>query len=255
MQLTRYQDSAKAIRSGVVAFVFVLATTVAIPLHAQPEVPVYQPPAGEDLSPARILGSTNRGAADESLSLAVLAPDHTGLTVQAQPTLYWYVSQPVKGEVVVTVQGQNDIDPLLEIKRTTSLQAGIVALPMRSHAASLETGVEYNWSVSINSDSGSNNTLVTSGVIKRVAASRSTTRPSDTATNNNPLDAARSLASNGIWYDAIDTLSVPRSNGVNASLGANKRRHYRAALLRQVNLPRAASHDERAAQGPDQQLD
>lgn len=230
-----------------------------MPLHAQSAVPVYQPPATEDLSPARVLGTTSRGAADESLSLAVLAPDHTGLTVQAQPTLYWYVSKPIKGNIVVTVQGQNDIDPLLEIKRNTSLQAGVVALPMRRHAASLKTGVEYRWSVSINSGKDTDNSLTTSGVIKRVAPSPAITTSADADTRKDAqgdaLKAARSLASGGIWYDAIEKLSVPRANGVNAALGTNTRRQYRAALLRQVNLPMAASHDERVEQGPDQQLD
>lgn len=54
-------------------------------------MPVYQPPLRG--APGGRVGGSSRGAGDELPSLYALAPDHTGLTAQEQPCLYWYLSQ------------------------------------------------------------------------------------------------------------------------------------------------------------------
>jgi hypothetical protein len=52
---------------------------------------VYQPP-GRSATRSRIGGGT-QAAAGGMLRELVLAPDHTGLTREEQPTLYWYIPQ------------------------------------------------------------------------------------------------------------------------------------------------------------------
>ncbi|MDX1433395.1 MAG: hypothetical protein R3286_13210, partial [Gammaproteobacteria bacterium] len=51
----------------------------------QASLPVYQPPFRGSTEGGRVGGGT-RGLGNQPLTLDVLAPDHTGLTVSEQPT-------------------------------------------------------------------------------------------------------------------------------------------------------------------------
>jgi len=55
-------------------------------------LPTYRPPLRG--APGGRVGGGTRGIGDEFITLLVLAPNHVGLTVQGQPTLYWYLSKP-----------------------------------------------------------------------------------------------------------------------------------------------------------------
>ena len=57
---------------------------------AADDLPVYKPP--QRGAPGGRVGGSSRGIGDRLLTLSVLAPDHTGLTVREQPSLYWYLS-------------------------------------------------------------------------------------------------------------------------------------------------------------------
>src|SRR6266446_3322162 len=70
--------------------------------------------------PRRGAPGGREGAGTRSLggsTVAVLAPkDHTGLTAQEQPVLYWYLSQETRHPVEVILTDQQSVKPLLAIR-------------------------------------------------------------------------------------------------------------------------------------------
>jgi hypothetical protein len=190
-------------------------------------------------APASRVGGGSRGTADITGELSVLAPDHTGLTTRSQPTLYWYLSRPANARLDVTVMNEEKIDPLLEKVIGVPKTAGIQSLDLATVGTTLKPGVEYRWFVSLTPDeSQRSNDIVASGTIKYV--------PPDAAlqgqiTRADTLAQARIYAEDGIWYDAIDSISrAIRENPADTSLHTR-----RAAMLEQVGLKSVADYDRK----------
>src|SRR5262245_52463049 len=72
----------------------------------------YQPPVAN--APRARVGGASRGAGSVSVRLAVLAPDHVGYTSREQPTLYWYLSEPVAARIQITLTTEDAVAPVLE---------------------------------------------------------------------------------------------------------------------------------------------
>ena len=197
----------------------------------------YRPPTRG--APASRVGGGSRGSADITGELAVLAPDHTGLTTRSQPTLYWYLSEPANARLDVTVTNDEQIDPLLEQIIGIPKAAGIQSLDLAKVGATLKPGVEYRWFVSLTPDETQrSNDVVASGTIKYVKPDAALENKVASA---DELTQARIYAEDGIWYDAIDSLSrAIQQNPGNASLHAQ-----RAALLDQAGLNSAADYDRK----------
>jgi len=195
---------------------------------------VYRPPMRG--APAARIGGATRGIGDMTLELAVLAPDHTGLTTKEQPTLYWYVSKPVPARLEVTVINDAAIDPALEQVVAMPHQAGIQSIDLAKTGTKLEPGVEYRWFVSAVADpSQRSNDIVASGTIQRIT-------PDDALKSKiagaDERALARIYAQEGVWYDAIDALS----RMIDKSPNDSALRDQRAALLAQVGLQDAANY-------------
>src|SRR5271168_697816 len=60
------------------------------PAMSTDAMPHYVPPMRG--APGGRTGGGSRGIKGSDLTIAVLAPDHVGLTAEDQPTLYWYAS-------------------------------------------------------------------------------------------------------------------------------------------------------------------
>src|SRR5262245_36475783 len=88
-------------------------TSTSPPQSVEASTPIYKPPLRG--APVGRIGGGPRGTGGLP-SLAVLAPDHTGLTVQDQPTLYWYVSQVPTQAVEVTLIEAQGVKPLFEMR-------------------------------------------------------------------------------------------------------------------------------------------
>jgi hypothetical protein len=197
----------------------------------------YKPPVRG--APASRVGGGHRGSAAVTGELAVLAPDHTGLTTRSQPTLYWYLSEPANARLDLTVTNDEQIDPLLEQVIGIPKTAGIQSLDLAKAGATLKPGVEYRWFVSLTPDETQrSNDVVASGTIEYVvpdAGLESRTARAD------ELTLARIYAEDGIWYDAIDSISrAIDENPGNANLHAR-----RAGMLEQVGLKSAADYDRK----------
>ena len=202
----------------------------------------YQPPMRGSASSGRVGGGT-RGTADgPSVTLEVLVPDHTGLTVSAQPTLYWFVSQRIETDAELTIVDDTSVDPLLELKLTPPIEPGIHALSLQEHGVQLEPNVPYQWFVAVVVDPSQRSfDVIAGGEIERVAqTSELASQLRSVATQETP----QAYAEAGIWYDALDGLSTQIGNSPNdAGL-----RQQRAALLDQVGLPGAAAYERSNSQ-------
>lgn len=200
-------------------------------------MPVYIPPKlGAPRS--RVAGGT-RGVDPDRPVLLVLVPDHTGLTIHAQPTLYWYVSQPLTRPISVKIVSDSLSTPLLDATILPPVPAGILALPLVQYETHLATGVQYQWGLELATDPKlPSPSLWSSGAIERIAPS-----PEFLAKLNQavPSDLPALYAKEGLWYDALDTLSAM----IQVAPDNLALRQHRASLLEQVGLHEAAVQDLR----------
>jgi len=194
---------------------------------ARPAV-IYRPLLS-DVSQSKVGGST-RGKDDEAAILQVLTPEHTGLTLQAQPTLYWYARTPMATRFEISLISKDKSEPLLKVEAGSGKVAGIQQLDLGDHDISLQPKVSYQWSVTqvIDKDSQSKG-VIASGFIERIEPGEGLTSRIE---RSHGTDLANVYASEGIWYDALETLSSmidksPEDQGLVA---------IRASLLDQVGL-------------------
>ena len=176
-------------------------------------MPHYVPPMRG--APGGRTGGGSRGIKGPDLSIAVLAPDHVGLTAGDQPTLYWYASGSVDQPVEFAITADNVETPLTDVKLPSPAPAGVNAVKLKQLGVHLKPGTPYQWSISIvrNGDARSAD-LVASGYVEFDPA-----KPK-------PAEAA-AAAQAGLWYDAVDLAAGQPA---------------RAALLEQVGLTDIAAY-------------
>ena len=196
--------------------------------------PVYQlPKVGK---PRHRVGGGRRGPIEELPEIVALVPDHVGLTISAQPTLYWYLSEGAKGDMrfELTLIDEESIDPLVEKRMSAPSTPGLQRIRLEDYGVKLETGQEYEWYVDLvpNEDQRSQD-VVSSGWIERVAAPDGI---SDRLASADPAAARALYGEAGLWYDVLDaSYQLARKNPDNAA-----HRQQLAALLQQIGLPETA---------------
>ncbi|MDQ2697114.1 MAG: DUF928 domain-containing protein [Pseudomonadota bacterium] len=197
---------------------------------------VYRPPL-RGAPKTRTGGATRGPGTAAAVDLEVLAPDHTGRTLKAQPVLYWYLSRPVDLPVEVTLVDEESLATVLEKTLPAPDRGGIQRLSLADHGVRLQPGVEYSWHVALVADPDQRSQDITaSATILYQAPSAALQRALD---NANPASLPTVLAAEGIWYDAIDVLS----RQISAAPGNAGLHRQRAALLEQVELPGVAAAD------------
>jgi len=223
-----------------------LAASLVLACLAPSQVQAQTPPAGSGASveykppqrgaPARRVGGATRGGGDSDLVLNVLAPDQTGLTTLAQPTLYWYASKPTTTSIEVVLISDTAELPVLS-KNLAMTPGGVQSIDLASLGITLTPDTDYEWFISVVSEAKQRSKDRTSGgtirrvvpdaaVLARVAAAGERDRP-------------RIYAEAGLWYDAIASLSQQiERNPADAEL-----RGWRASLLDQIGLPAVAAQD------------
>ena len=218
-----------------------VAATVIAPAQSSPQattpppatsqVPVYQPPMRGAL--ATRTGGASRGEQDSGLILSVLPPESTGLTGRARPTLYWYSSQGLAAPLEFTMNDDKSIKPLVETKANAS-RPGIHALRLNYP---LKPEVEYQWAIAAAADPNQRaGDVIAGGAIQRVQPSAMLAAKLKGA---GPRERPFLYAREGFWYDAIAALSEQ----IDVNPADRGLREQRAALLDQVGLTTAASHD------------
>jgi len=204
---------------------------------AQPaDTITYRPPKRG--APGGREGAGTRGLGKPLLTLAVLAPqDHTGLTAQEQPVLYWYLSQETRHPVEVILTDRQSVKPLLAIRLNPPLQPGMQRVPLADYNIRLAPGVLYKWSVSLVPDPAQRSRdVITAGTIERIELPNELRGQLIQA---NKITAARLYATAGLWYDTIATISEL----IDAAPQDTTLRQQRAMVLAQEGLTEAAVYD------------
>lgn len=195
---------------------------------ASQAVPSYRPPLRG--APASRLGGAHRGTEGDDWTLLVLAPEHTGQTVAAQPPLYWYTSKDLEQPVEITLIARGAIDPFLEHRLEGPISAGVQRLALADMGISLQPDTEYQWFVSVILDPTQRSKDYTAGAtIQRVAADpQMQARLQNATIEEQPFIYAQA----GLWFDAIDALS----QRIKAAPADAAVRQQRQALIEQVGL-------------------
>jgi hypothetical protein len=141
----------------------------------------------------------------ESVTLFALVPDHLGLTIDAQPTLYWYVSKPAPYPLILTVHDDKRAKPILETMLGTFPKAGIHSVPLKAFNINLELDTEYQWFVSLLMDPNSQlKDMVAGGTIKRIVPDPELRKKLKDA---KPEHVTAIYSEEGLWYDALASIS------------------------------------------------
>jgi hypothetical protein len=193
-------------------------------------MPVYRPPL-RGAPGGRVGGGTRGTAARDVFVLSALAPDHSGLTVSEQPTLYWFISGDTSLPVEFAIIDPGGVEPLVETALKSPVKRGVHQIRLADYGVKLSTGVAYRWSVTVVPDANRRSRdILASGVLERVAPSEALRAKVSTV----PKDQlAFVYAESGIWYDALAAISeLIASTPGDATL-----QRQRAALLSQAGLP------------------
>ena len=210
----------------------IVAISFGVGAQAQqsPAQPVYKLPMRG--APASRIGGGTRGPNVDSPTVTVFAPDHTGLTVNPQPTLYWYLSKQAPVQVELTLLDEAGVKPLIEKVVNSPLQGGIHALSLKDAGVTLAPGVDYRWHVALVFDSKMRSSDVTSSGTIRLVPAPDTLK----AKLGAEREAPAAYAAEGLWYDSIDSLMQL----INASPEDKQLRDQLDSLLAQVGLTRVA---------------
>jgi len=204
---------------------------------AQPaDTITYRPPKRG--APGGREGAGTRGIGEPLPTLAVLAPqDHTGLTAQEQPVLYWYLSQETRYPVEVILTDRQSVKPLLSIQLNPPLQPGIQRVRLADYNIRLAPGVLYKWSVSlVPNPAQRSRDVMTAGTIER---SEPSNELRGQLVQANKMTSAGLYAKDGFWYDTIAALSEL----IDAAPQDTTLRQQRATVLDQEGLTEAAVYD------------
>jgi hypothetical protein len=197
--------------------------------------PIYQPPLRG--APGGRVGGGTRGIGEESITLLALAPNHVALTVQEQPTLYWYLSKPAKYPIKLTIIKEKDAHPLLETRIPLPSQPGIYPLRLSDFDIRLATDTPYQWFLALAPDPNRRSRDIIAGAIIERVKTPEALRSRLLKTRREEMPHV--YAGAGMWYDAFMAIS-----NLIADMPDNPVfRKHRAALLEQVGLSAAAQYD------------
>ncbi len=191
---------------------------------------LYVPPKMD--KPVKFTGGATRGSNKKVPMMFALTPEHVGLTVSAQPSLFWYVDRtpdPSMGlEFALFEQDREEAE--VEAKLATPDRAGIQRIRLADYGVKLEPGSEYEWSVTliVDPEKRSKDVVVT-GWIDRVEHSGSLAARLGSADD---AGTAAIYAEEGLWYDSFAALN----DQIDGNPGDANLLTQRIDVLRQVGL-------------------
>jgi hypothetical protein len=181
-------------------------------------------------APMTRLGGATRSATGSVPRTEALVPEVAGRTLQAQPVLYWYLAAKTEERIDFALIGVDPINPMVETTLTGPFESGIQRIRLADHGVTLEPGTEYQWFVRVvpNPDQRLYDRVVGGGIERLEPSAELDAKLAATPQG----EAHYALAEAGIWYDALDSLSLQiEAAPENANLRAQ-----RAALFDQVGL-------------------
>lgn len=210
------------------------ATLVAFDDFDPGRLGIYLPPQDEALG-GRTGGSGRRGPEDTcqnaEVIMSVLAPNDSGWTSKAQPTIFWYFSgSTCSHPVQFTISNPEAMEEVLNTTLSQSTEPGIHRIDLAQFDVKLSPNTSYIWHISLvrQEKKGAKN-IVSGGTLKYVPAPDSfVTRVSQ---HQGP-QAVFDYAQVGYWYDAFTLLT----DLVNSSPDNQLYRKQRICLIEQVGL-------------------
>lgn len=200
-----------------------------------PGMPQYKPPK-RGAPTGRVAGGT-RGPGREVFVFSVLAPDHTGLTISEQPSLYWFISSSTTLPVELTVMDPQATKPILETRIPLPIQPGVHRIRLADHGVRLSPRVPYRWSVAVVPDTDRRSKdILAGGAIERIELQEGL---SAKLAQEGKTKAPHIFAEAGLWYDALAALS----DLIDAAPNNTVLRKQRASLMEQVGLPEIAEYE------------
>ncbi|MBI5639499.1 MAG: DUF928 domain-containing protein [Nitrospirae bacterium] len=197
----------------------------------------YKPPRlGK---PGSRIGGGTRGTGTDTPLLSALAPAHPGLTSKPRPSLCWYIEKPMHTRIEITLNDEKAVKPVLEKKLASPLRGGVQCLKLSDYGITLQPDVEYQWFVAIIPDPEQRSRDIISGglIIYREPAAAL----SEKLTSIKKTAVPALYAEEGIWYDAVSSLS----DLIAANPDDRDLRLMRADLLEQAGLTGAAQQDRK----------
>lgn len=196
---------------------------------------VYVPPK-RGAPDGRVSGGT-RGVGVEWPVLSAVAPEHTGLTVQEHPALYWFLSKTVTQPLQLTITDDQSGQPLIDTRIAPTSSPGIQGARLADHGARLLPGVHYRWRITLVPDPDHPSGFIfAGGAIERAELPDTLFKQLAGA---GQLEAAALYAKEGFWYDAVTALSEM----IHVAPQDPYLRAQRAGLLEQVGLPEEAAYE------------
>ena len=192
-------------------------------------MPIYKPPR-RGAPVGRVAGGT-RGILDEYPSiLCVITPDHTALTIQDQPQLYWFLRELTHYSIELTIIEEQAIFPLLETRLAAPERPGIQSIRLTDFGIHLTKDIVYKWFIAIVPDPNRRSKDVLAwGAVRYMEI------PDELKEKLLQYDRVTALniyASAGIWYDAFAAISQL----IKASANDDDLIKKRNALLEQIGL-------------------
>lgn len=181
----------------------------------------------------RVSGGTRGGA--DGLSVFVLAPKQIGLTVQQQPTLYWYSSCTTHAAMRISIVADASSKTVLDASISGPATAGIHGFSLKETKVRLVPDTDYQWSITAATLGDPSSNIVASGMIRRVRDRG----PLVPAGLQFATGSAAAFAEAGLWYDALQAVSEQ----IRARPDDSNLRRQRSSLLSQVGLLDAAAWD------------
>ncbi|PSF33170.1 hypothetical protein C7H19_20405 [Aphanothece hegewaldii CCALA 016] len=203
-----------------IALTYTLTTVLinsSVYASTEPNVIQFVPPPPPDTGEptGRVQGGGSRGNCRNDRSLMALVPVTKtaeksyvwGLTTAEHPTLMFYVPERTTAETVEFVlQDESDNEIYTTRFTLTKTVSGIVRISLPATTSPLIIGKKYRWIFLMECDPQSpSNSVFVRGTIERVAIGA--TLLEQLKTTQTPLERATVYAANGIWYDALTSLS------------------------------------------------
>jgi hypothetical protein len=199
----------------------------------------------------RSQGSGSRGCDNESLAsnlvtLLIPAKDYAGQTLSGRPTFFWHLSKAVSVPMQFTLVEGNVAGKTVLEKQIDAPKPGIIQVELPKDQPELVPGRIYRWTVSLvcNSNRRSEDLFFQSW-IQRVPTAPELERKLTNESSQTPRSRATIYAQEGLWYDALTTLSTalnanPQDSAVQADF---------LSLLNQVGLSEVVQQEhQRLAQ-------
>lgn len=194
---------------------------------------VYTPPRRG--VPGGRFGGSSR-AIRNTVTLAALVPDHTALTIQAQPVLYWFLSNLPDRPIIFTLRDEGG-NPVVDRRLRPPSRPGVQQIRLADLGVHLPPGKQYRWVVTLLTGAQPRMKDVFAG--GTIELEQPSPALSSSLLQADALERPSLYAADGLWYDALGAVSEL----IDAAPHDPTLRAERASLLRQVGLTEAADYE------------